>query len=215
MSIRQDCIFDPGLVLYLPLHQRDGSSFMSRDAYGHLCTVTGAIWTPQGRSFDGIDDKITIPLSISGAISAEIWAKETAWDSQNSAIEKYTWTSGFNGFGLRSVNGIWKFLAGNASSSVYLLAAPSTTSAGNFHHIAATSVTGSHVLYIDGIPVITTTDSLSITDDAAEPINIGQRPGGGGSSYFNGVIDEARVYNRILSSLEVQNNYLATRWRYQ
>ena len=51
-------IFDPSLVLYLPLHQRDGSSFMSKDAYGHVCTVTGAVWTPEGRLFDGVDDYI-------------------------------------------------------------------------------------------------------------------------------------------------------------
>ena len=50
-------IQDLSLVLDLPLWKLDGTSFMSGDAYGHLCTATGALWTPQGRSFDG-DDKI-------------------------------------------------------------------------------------------------------------------------------------------------------------
>src|SRR3989304_5596886 len=36
------------------------NQFLSDDAYGHLCTVTGALWTPQGYSFDG-DDYITVP----------------------------------------------------------------------------------------------------------------------------------------------------------
>ena len=53
-----DFIYDPSLVLYIPLHQLDGSLFMSQDAYGHLCTVTGAAWTLQGYDFDGTDDKI-------------------------------------------------------------------------------------------------------------------------------------------------------------
>ena len=56
-----DFIFDPSLVLYLPLYELDGASFMSKDAYGHLCTVTGATWTPRGRSFDGTDDHIALP----------------------------------------------------------------------------------------------------------------------------------------------------------
>jgi len=54
-------VYDPSLVIYLPLHKLDGSSMMSQDAYGHLCTVTGALWTPQGRSFDGVDDYISTP----------------------------------------------------------------------------------------------------------------------------------------------------------
>ncbi len=54
----KDFIFDPYLKLYLPLYELDGASFMSRDAYGHLCTVTGAFWTPRGYSFDGGRDYI-------------------------------------------------------------------------------------------------------------------------------------------------------------
>lgn len=50
---------DPYLKLYLPLYELDGSSFMSKDAYGHLCTVTGALWRPNGRWFDKTSDIIT------------------------------------------------------------------------------------------------------------------------------------------------------------
>ena len=55
-----DVIFDPSLLLYLPLRSLDGDSSRSEDAYGHACTVNGALWTPGGRYFDGIDDVITI-----------------------------------------------------------------------------------------------------------------------------------------------------------
>jgi len=50
-----DFIFDPSLVLCLPLYERDGSSFPSRDTYGHLCTVTGALWRENGHYFGGLD----------------------------------------------------------------------------------------------------------------------------------------------------------------
>ena len=36
--------------------------FLSDDAYGRLCTVTGVLWTGQGYKFDGIGDKITVPV---------------------------------------------------------------------------------------------------------------------------------------------------------
>ncbi|MDY6835496.1 MAG: hypothetical protein SVY53_11925, partial [Chloroflexota bacterium] len=45
---------DPELRLLLPLRYLDGNSFMSRDAYGHLCTNNGTVWHLGGRSFDGI-----------------------------------------------------------------------------------------------------------------------------------------------------------------
>ncbi len=75
-------IFDPSLALYLPLYKRDGTSFMSDEAYGHLATVTGAIWTPQGRYFDGVDDYLRIPdapsLDLTGEMTILAWMKRGA-----------------------------------------------------------------------------------------------------------------------------------------
>ena len=59
-----DFIFDPSLVLYLPLGQLDGTSFVSQDAYGHLCTVTGTVWGSRGRYFDGADDLVNANAAI-------------------------------------------------------------------------------------------------------------------------------------------------------
>ena len=51
-----------GLVLYIPLWHRSlsGGSFESIDQYMHVCTVTGATWSPSGRTF-GTDKLITVP----------------------------------------------------------------------------------------------------------------------------------------------------------
>ena len=67
-------------VLWLPLYRKDGDTILSSDGYGHLCTVTGALWTPQGRTFDGAS-YISIPnhasLNITEAISLEAWVYYT------------------------------------------------------------------------------------------------------------------------------------------
>lgn len=49
-----------GCVLYLPLWQEDmqKSTLISYDHYHHFSTVTGALWSSQGRSFDGVDDRV-------------------------------------------------------------------------------------------------------------------------------------------------------------
>jgi len=46
-----DFYYDPNLVLYLPLHKLDGTSFMSQDHYGHLIQNNGTLWRPDGREF--------------------------------------------------------------------------------------------------------------------------------------------------------------------
>ncbi len=55
---------DPYCKLYLPLWKLDGDSFMSKDAYGHLCSRGNeAYWTPQGWYFDGSNDYLDLPLA--------------------------------------------------------------------------------------------------------------------------------------------------------
>lgn len=49
-----------GLVLYLPLWALKGSSFNSVDVLKHGCVATGALWRPNGRWFDGADDKLDL-----------------------------------------------------------------------------------------------------------------------------------------------------------
>ena len=79
-KLRQGWELDPSLRLYLPLYELDGQSFRSRDAYGHLCTVTGAKRGFNWWEFDGVDDVITIPHS-----SAHLFSNVTviAWVNYN------------------------------------------------------------------------------------------------------------------------------------
>ena len=71
---------DPYCKLYLPLWKTDGDSFMSKDAYGHVCTRhADAHWTPQGWSFDGTGDCLSIThhdsLNITNNFTLELWLK--------------------------------------------------------------------------------------------------------------------------------------------
>ncbi len=74
-------IITNGLVLYVPCWLYSGGKFPSVDAYHHTCTVTGATWGLQGRTFNGTSAKILIPDATSldvSQITAEIWIK---WNS--------------------------------------------------------------------------------------------------------------------------------------
>ena len=92
---------DPYCKLYLPLWKLDGDSFMSKDAYGHLCTRYGtgtappAHWTPQGWSFDGVDDYLDCGSAPSldtvfgsTTLTLEAWVFPEDWADYRGIIAK-------------------------------------------------------------------------------------------------------------------------------
>src|SRR3972149_6505876 len=89
MKVRRKFQYDPSCVLYLPLYELDGASFASRDAYGHLCTVTGATWGLQGRTFNGTSDWIncgTSSILVPPQITLEFWLYITESGAMTYAI---------------------------------------------------------------------------------------------------------------------------------
>ena len=68
-----------------------------------------------------------------------------------------------------------------------------------WYHIAVTRTSGNYVLYIDADQVATGINLFTIPD-ANVPLTIGQSEN---QYFFNGFIDEARVYNRSLNASDI------------
>ena len=204
-------IFDPSLVLYLPLHELDSGSLMSRDACGHACTVTGALWRLNVRDFDGIDDVIdTGAWGFSGNVGTfELWVKghgtppstaQNLVDVRGDEFLALVWSDGGAGrFAVASVDGQWHWGIQAPSDVVW-------------HHIVWVLNGTSADLYLDSVKqgVTQTITAFSIASSTA--VGIGNLSAGGAP--FDGEIGEVRIYSRALSPLEIQQNYLATKWRY-
>ena len=211
------CGNDPSCVLYLPLHRLDGVSFMSKDAYGHLCTVTGALWTPQGRNFDGIDDYIdcgnNTSVNLIGTGTLESWVKVKAYPVGMGFILAKDAAVGGRGYGLR-VNS-------DGTVSVDRNGLPQATSTtvlslNQWYHIFAVC-TGiyalSWYLYING--VLENDPAGYALESSTTNLNIGRRMYTGAPNYLSTIIGEVRIYNRALSGAEGAHNRNATKWRYQ
>ena len=204
-------IFDPSLVLYLPLHELDSGSLMSRDACGHACTVTGALWRLNVRDFDGIDDVIdTGAWGYSGNVGTfELWVKghdtppstaQNLIDFRGDGVLACQWSNGVAGrIAVYSVD----------ATDDWSVIAPSDVA---WHHIVFLLDGTSADLYLDSVKqgVTQTITPFSIASSTA--VGIGNLSAGGAP--FDGEIGEVRIYNRALSPLEIQQNYLATKWRY-
>ena len=84
---------------------------------------------------------------------------------------------------------------------------------GKYHHIVMTSQPGANnfKLFLDGIELKNSTGYSA--QASANNLNIGRR-GSGSSFYFNGSIDEVRIYNRSLSADEIKMHYQSEFQRY-
>jgi len=214
----RDFIFDPSLVLYLPLHKLDGACFMSKDAYGHLCTVTGALWTPQGRSFDGSDDYIDCGNDASlhnfTAKTIIFWLKPTAYTGS----ERYLYLHGFwaspygDYFMARPTSNVIEIGLRNTEGT-YIQGGSLTYSPDTWKQ-AGYVWDGTDLYYIkDGTRPPAGLPLSGTMACSAHNLTIGRK----GTSAYNwgGRIGEVWIHNRALTPLEIQRNYLATKWRYQ
>ncbi|MBN1358535.1 LamG domain-containing protein, partial [Candidatus Bathyarchaeota archaeon] len=81
---------------------------------------------------------------------------------------------------------------------------------GKWSHIVGTADTATHkvCLYIDGVKVPNEGYISGQINTNSIPFQIGKRSDGG---YFEGIIDEVRIYDRALSSSEISSYYAANK----
>ena len=207
-------ILDTSLVLYLTLYQLDGSSFMSKDAYGHLCTVTGAVWRPNGHYFDGSDDKIdcgnSSAFNFTNALTVDSWVNlksasgASDWPGivdKDAAYSLRLNQSGTNIYGRFKVGGASKF------TNAY------TATLDTWHHaVLLYEYPGNMTIYINGNEGVAAIAADGALDTNANDVLIGSTA----SNFFiNAIIGEVRIYNRVLTPSEIMRNYQATKWRYR
>jgi len=209
-------ISDPSMVLYLPLYQLDGASCMSKDAYGHLCTVTGTSWRPGGRLFDGVDDEINCGngsgIQIGGAITIELWAKFGGFtgDFRQVMFKRFDDVGGVQGWQI--------YLTDNSDVITFLRWLDSTPNGigsaftpDEYMHIVFVYDGANQNMYIDG-NLAAGPQADTVTVKTGTDLFIGSI---WGAQCAGGTYGEIRMYNRALTPLEIQHNYLATKWRYQ
>ena len=219
-----DFIYDPSLMLYLPLYELDGASFASRDAYGHLCTVTGAGWRPNGSYFDGSDDLINCgtgaSLQFTGSFTVGIWLKRNGVGTDQRVIGRYDHVNNKRIWLLYfpADNKFYLAISQNGVTGVAQIADDAYSSTTDWYCIQAVydSSVPTIYLYVNGNIIDATPAGSfpsSMLSDSTVPAYIGasQVPG----EYLNGVLGEVWLHNRALTPQEIQHNYLATKWRYR
>ena len=211
-----------GLVGYWPLDETSGSVatdiVSSNDG-----TVVGSLIVDgvfnKARGFNGTSDLIAIPhhdsLNMTSAVTIEMWAKfnSVSIDYQEIFNKRTNGPPTSTNYAFRTANAAsadelqFYFYVGGAWH-VYTTTDANLT-IGNWQHLVATYDSSSVKIYKNGRLLngscTTGTCNVAMVADT-NPIRIGKQEN---VYYFDGDIDEVRLYNTALSADVIRTNYLA------
>jgi len=195
------------------LDEGSGTTAYDRSGNGNNGTLYNSPTWVDGKfgkalSFDGSNDYVQTPI-ISNTLTdftMEAWVKASSVPGDRRIVMGSGWNYNdwYIGINLSSNTGAparkWLFWVANNSQIAYV-AAPDEIVAGEWYYMVATyqGTTGKFYIngnYIGSFTFTRTTDS--------NPFQIGRSYSG---EYFNGLVDEVRVYNRALTSAEVSDLY--------
>ncbi|MCP4437438.1 MAG: T9SS type A sorting domain-containing protein [Aureispira sp.] len=166
---------------------------------------------PKGSSleFSGSYEKVTTSYSMPTTtnFSVEAWINPIATTGKKiisnysgsgtlNAGEFYfdTYNTTNNGQGLR-------FTIGNSTTTV-----ANVLTLGEWNHVAATFNNGAITLYVNGISVGTGSGSTSALVSTAQTVTLGEDATNGTSEFYQGLMDEVRIWNKTLSLSEINSN---------
>jgi hypothetical protein len=198
---------------YWPLDATSGMVAVDASGDGNNGTVSGATWNPNGKvngclSFNGVNNYVGITNPVSTDFSIVFWVKttQTAGTGQwynGAALVDGDYPGTANDFGTALVGGKFAFGVGNPDTTIL---STNAINDGNWHLCVATRAqsTGVMNLYVDGNLQATGTGNTNVLS-ASAVLMFGQTASGGG--YFNGSLDEIKIFNRALGNNEVTALY--------
>ncbi len=203
---------------YWPLDATSGTNAIDSSGNGNSGTVNGASWSNNGRFngclvFNGINNSVQINNPAGNDFSLAFWVKTTQtagtgqWYNGRGLVDGDV-PFNSNDFGTALVGGKFAFGVGNPDTTILSI---TSIDDGAWHQCVATrqQSTGIISVYVDGSLQATgigTRNSLN----APAHLLFGAIASGGG--YFNGSLDEIRIFARTLSSNEVAALYLSTQF---
>ena len=203
----------PGLVAAYPFSEGTGTMTADLSGNGNIGTLVGGTWTNQGKygnalSFDGsslvtVNDSASLDLTTN--MTLEAWVYPTVTPGGDSTVL------------MKEQTGEMVYTLYSAAPSLpYAIINISTNSSGEqpvagskalklnaWTHLAATYDGAMLRLYTNG----TLVGSNAVTGamvHSANPLSIGGN--GVWGEHFQGMIDEVRVYSRVLSAAQIQSD---------
>ena len=168
---------------------------------------------PQGEAldFDGINDYTSIPINSDiqpANITLEAWVNPSSFEDYKGIISMSEWTGGTHAGYLIYVLANGHVVARmTTTSGTVQIASSIPIPLNTWTHIAAVNDGNTMQLYINGIAETSKpAGDISYTALVTTTLDFGRFHDSNENKYFNGKIDEVRIWDHPLSQCEVQNN---------
>lgn len=219
----------PGLVAAFSFDEGGGTWAADASGNGNIATIVNAVWTTSGKYgnalvFNGKDALVTVKdaasLDLTTGMTLEAWVKPFAippdnciptsscsWmDVIHKDRDRYYIEASSNHDGEPEAGGIFvspwaSLLHFHIRTQKNIVFGPSALPLHAWTYLALTYDSEMIRLYVNGVLVSTSPERSPITA-SAKPLCIGGDPTQG--QFFNGIIDEVRVYNVALTAGQIQ-----------
>jgi hypothetical protein len=204
------------LLGYWKFDERRGVTAIDSSGFGNDGTIVGPTRTPVAAGFaldfDGHDDYVTIKADPSldnlDAVTMTAWIYPRA-DSHWHVLDKGDGDKRLYSEGIeRTLDGRIRYSGTHAFSR----SVSDTIELNKWQHIALTwsRTTNQTRLYHNGVEVqygVQEVGSGSVLDDTTYPFTIGARGALGQVTFFNGMVDEVRLYDYVLTEEQIRDIY--------
>ena len=200
-----------GLMAAYAFDEGAGTTVSDASGNGNTGTIAGATWTTQGRNggaltFNGTSNLVAIPssasLTVTTGMTLEGWVYPTAAQSGWRTIMQKEADAYFLNAST-DAGPLFPGGGGTIGGTSRILRAPAANPVNAWTHVAVTYSGTTLTLYVNGISVATQAATGTI-QTSTTPLRIGGNVPYG--EYFQGRIDDVRVYNRALTAAEVQTD---------
>jgi hypothetical protein len=206
-------VADPSLVAAYSFNAGSGPTVADVSGHGLTGTISGATWTAQGRfgyalAFNGVNARVTVPssaaLNLTTQMTLEAWVFPTAHGGlwRNVLIKERVGGEVYNLYANTDAGGPAAFVVRAAAPNNPVGAIGASPLALNtWTHLAATYDGSMLRLYVNGVQV----GSQAMTGSLVTSTGVlGIGGNGVWGEYFQGQIDEIRIYNRALTPAQIQ-----------
>jgi hypothetical protein len=168
-----------------------------------------------GLMFNGTNRYITVgnvlPFSSGSSITLSYWGTIATDNAFRKAIAKNSGGSNRNyEFGFNNANGVTFLYVNNGGYNIWNSSNAYTDTAWHFYAVTYTFGAGGSIkVYRDGVP-ISGTWTVG-TGNGSPPTDTETLCIGSSQEYWDGSLDDVRIYNRALTSYEVYDQYAAGR----
>ena len=201
-----------GLVAAYGFDEGSGTSTADQSGTGNNGTLSNTSWAGAGLgkygnalSFNGTNSLVNVAdsasLHLTTGMTLEAWVKPTALSSWNTVLFKER--TGYYADALYANTGSNRPSANAYTTVDNDIRATAQVPLATWTHLAATYDGSVLALYVNGVQAATLIASGSIISSTGA-LRIGGNTIWG--EYFNGLIDEVRIYSRALSATEIQTD---------